>query len=131
MIFIDSNVPMYLVGARHANKDRTLGLLTQLVSDGEWMITSVEVYQEIIHRYMRVERPDAIDAVFRALDDVADEVLSFGMPEIREARELIRSGIGLSSRDALHVAVMRSAGTNRILSFDAGFDECPGIERLA
>ena len=121
---------MYLVGAPHANKDRTLGLLTQLVSDGEWMITSVEVYQEIIHRY-REERFDAIDAAFRVLDDATDEVLSFGMPEIREARELIRSGIGLSSRDALHVAVMRSAGTNRILSFDTGFDECPGIERLA
>ncbi len=122
---------MYLVGAPHANKDRTLALLTKLIGDGERMVTSVEVYQEIVHRYIRIKRPDAIDHAFRALDDVADEVLSFGMPEVRDARELIRSGIGLSSRDALHVAVMRSAGTNRILSFDAGFDECPGIQRLA
>lgn len=131
MIFIDSNIPMYLVGAPHANKDRTLALLTKLIGDGERLVTSVEVYQEIIHRYMGLKRPDAIDPAFRTLDDVTDEVLSFGMPEVRAARELIRTGGGLSSRDALHVAVMRSAGTNRILSFDAGFDECPGIERLA
>lgn len=122
---------MYLVGAPHANKDRTLALLTKLIGDGERLVTSVEVYQEIIHRYMGLKRPDAIDPAFRALDDVTDDVLSFGMPEVRAARELIRMGGGLSSRDALHVAVMRSAGTNRILSFDAGFDECPGIERLA
>ena len=131
VIFIDSNIPMYLVGAPHPNKDRTLALLTQLVGDGERLVTSVEVYQEIIHRYIKIERPDAIDPAFRALDDVTDDVLSFGISEVRDARELIRSGIGISSRDAIHVAVMRSAGTNRILSFDAGFDECPGIERLA
>ena len=131
MIFIDSNVPMYLVGAPHPNKDRTLALLTQLVGDGERLVTSVEVYQEIIHRYAWIKRPDAIDPAFRALDDVADDVLSFGMPEVRAARVLVRTGVGLSARDALHVAVMRSAGTNRILSFDSGFDECPGIERLA
>ena len=131
MIFIDSNIPMYLVGASHPNKDRTLALLTQLVGDGERLVTSVEVYQEIIHRYAHIKRPDAIDPAFRALDNVADEVLSFGMPEVRAARELIRTGSGLSARDALHVAVMRSAGTNRILSFDARLDECPGVERVA
>ena len=131
MIFIDSNVPMYLVGAAHPNKDRSLALLTQLVRDGERLVTSVEVYQEIVHRYTWINRPDAIDAAFRILDDVIDEALSFGLAEVRAARELIRSGIGLSSRDALHVSVMRSAGASRILSFDAGFDGCPGVERLS
>ena len=131
MIFIDSNVPMYLVGAPHPNKDRSLALLTRLVRDGERLVTSVEVYQEIVHRYTWINRPEAIDPAFRILDDVVDEALSFGLPEVRAARELIRTGIGLSSRDALHVSVMRSAGAGRILSFDAGFDACPGVERLS
>ena len=130
MIFIDSNVPMYLVGAQHPNKDRTLELLTRLVRDGERLVTSVEVYQEILHRYKDIRRADAIDPAFRVLDDVADEVLTFGMSEVRAAREIMRTVSGLSARDALHVAVMRSAGTDRILSFDTGFDACPGIERL-
>jgi predicted nucleic acid-binding protein len=52
------------------------------------------------------------------------------MPEIHTARGLLDSVQGISARDALHVAVMRSAGITRIFSYDAGFDSVPGIERL-
>ena len=131
MIFVDSNVPMYLVGASHPNKDRAVAVLTQLVGYGERFVTDVEVYQEILHRYTGTQRVDAIDAAFDSLDAIADDILTFGMSEIRAARALIRSVDGLSARDALHVVVMRKAGISRILSFDRGLDACPGIERLA
>ena len=130
MIFIDSNIPMYLVGAPHPNKDRAIALLTQMASGGEQLVTDVEVFQEILHRYTSIQRPDAIDAAFESLEAIADDILTYGMPEIRSARALIASVDGISARDALHVAVMRKAGTSRILSFDAGFDACPGIDRL-
>ena len=130
MIFIDSNVPMYLVGAPHRNKDRAIAVLTQLIRNEEQLVTDVEVYQEILHRYTAIQRPDAIDSAFENLDAIADDILTFGMAEVRAARTLIDSVPGLSARDALHVAVMRSAGTDRIFSFDNGFDSCPGIVRL-
>ena len=130
LIFIDSNVPMYLVGAAHRNKDRAVAALTQLVRNGERFITDVEVYQEILHRYTAIQRPDAIDAAFDSLDGIADDVLTFGMAEVRSARALLGSVGRLSARDALHVAVMQTAGVSRILSFDDGFDSLPGIERL-
>ena len=130
MIFIDSNVPMYLVGASHPNKERAIEIVTKLVRDQEHLITDAEIYQEILHRYTAISRHDAIDAAFRTLDALADEVLSFGLAEVRAARRLIGRVPGISSRDALHVAVMRQAGASRILSFDRGFDSCPGIERL-
>ena len=56
MIFVDLNVPMYLVGAAHRNKDRAVAVLTQLVQDGAQFITDVEVYQEILHRYTASRR---------------------------------------------------------------------------
>ena len=130
MIFIDSNVPMYLVGAAHPNKDRAITALTQLVGDGERLITDVEVYQEILHRYTAIQRPDAIDAAFESLDGIADDILTFGMSEIRSARALLGTVDGLSARDALHVEVMQKVGASSILSFDGGFDACPGIKRL-
>ncbi len=130
MIFIDSNVPMYLVGAAHPNKDRALAILTQLVRDGEQFVTDAEVYQEILHRYTAIRRLDAIDPAFRSLDAIVDDILTFGMSEVRAARALIGSVDGLSARDALHVVIMRRAGTNRILSFDHDYDTCPGVERL-
>ena len=130
MIFIDSNVPMYLVGASHPNKESAIEIVTKLVREREHLITDVEVYQEILHRYTAIGRLDAIDAAFRALDAIAEEVLSFGLAEVREARRMIGRVPRISSRDALHVAVMRQAGASRILSFDRGFDSCPRIERL-
>ena len=98
--------------------------------DGEQFVTDAEVYQEIFHRYTAIRRLDAIDPAFKSLDAIVDEILTFGMPEVRAARALIGSVNGLSARDALHVVIMRKAGTNRILSFDRGYDTCPGVERL-
>ena len=131
MIFVDSNIPMYLVGASHPNKDRAATLLARLAIAGERFITDVEVYQEILHRYTAIKRFDAIDFAFEGLDRIVDEVIAFGLAEIRSARALISSTSGLSARDALHASVMRKAGVDRILSFDHGFDSCPGIVRLA
>ena len=130
MIFIDSNVPMYLVGAEHPNKDRAVALLTQMVRDGERFVTDVEVYQELLHRYTAIHRIDAIDAAFGSLDDLADDVLTFGLADVRSAQSLLGTFNGLSARDALHVAVMQRAGVSRILSFDSGFDGLPGIDRI-
>ena len=130
MIFIDSNVPMYLVGAEHPNKARAIGLVQGSIRGGERLVTDVEVYQEILHRYTAIRRIDAIDVAFRSLDSIVDEVLTFGMREVRAARTIVDSVDGISARDALHVAIMRSNRVNRILSFDRGFDIVPGIERL-
>ena len=131
MIFVDSNVPMYLVGAPHPNKDRVKKLLERLIEEKERFVTDVAVYQEILHRYTAIRQADAIDAAFASLDAITDEIMTFGMSEIRAAREMISSVDGISARDALHVSIMRSAGVNRILSMDRGFDACVGIERLS
>ena len=63
MIFIDSNVPMYVVSAPHANRDRAISILNTLARDEEHLITGVEVYQEILHRYAAIRRFDARDAL--------------------------------------------------------------------
>ena len=131
MIFVDSNVPMYLVGASHPNKDRLKELLDELILARTRFVTDVEAYQEILHRYTAIGRLDAIDPAFACLDAIADETLTFGMPEVNAARQILASVQGLSARDALHVSIMRCAGISRILSLDQGFDACPVIERLS
>ena len=122
---------MYLVGTPHPNKERILEILPRLIQeDDERFITDVEVYQEILHRYTAIQRIDAIDAAFDSSDRIVDFVFTYNMQEVRAAREIISSVNGISARDALHIAVMRMVGINRILSFDRGFDSCPGIERI-
>lgn len=130
MVFIDSNIPMYIVGAPHPNKDRAIEVATELVRNNERLVTSAEVYQEILHRYVAIRRFEVIGPAFEALDALVDDILTFGVEEIREAYGIVSSISGISARDALHTAVMRQAGINRILSFDAGFDAVPELERL-
>lgn len=121
---------MYLVGAEHPNKARVTELLAQFIREAERLVTDVEVYQEVLHRYVSIGRHDAIDPAFASLDAIVDEVLPIQIADIRAARELIASVRGISARDALHAAVMRHADIERIFSLDRGFDACPGLERL-
>ena len=121
---------MYLVGVDHPNKDRGNDRLRQFAAQREPLVTSVEVYQEILHRYATTRHRQAINDAFDALDRIVDAVLTFGVAEVRAAKEIVYEIRELSARDALHLAVMNSVGISRIFSFDRGFDSYPGIERL-
>ena len=105
-------------------------LLAQFIRENERLVTDTEVYQEVLHRYVSIRRHDAIDPAIASLDGIVDEVLPINIADVRGARELIASVEGISARDALHAAVMRNAGIERIFSLDRGFDACPGVERL-
>ena len=52
MILIDSNIPMYLVGADHPHKIDAQRLLERCIADRVRLVTDVEVLQEILHRYI-------------------------------------------------------------------------------
>jgi uncharacterized protein len=131
MILVDSNVPMYLVGAPHAHKSDALRLLEQLVTERQRLVTDAEVLQEILHRYVAINRRDAIQPAFDALLGIVDEVLDVNRGAVERAKEILQGHGRLSARDALHLAIMHQHGIGRILSFDSGFDGFPGIARLA
>lgn len=131
MILVDSNVPMYLVGADHPHKVDARVALERLVADEQRLVTDAEVPQEILHRYRAIDRPDAIQPAFDVLWAVCDEVLPIEADDVVRAKDVLLARWSLSARDALHVAVMERRGIDRVLSFDAGFDGVPGIERLS
>lgn len=130
MIFVDSNIPMYLIGAPHHNKDAARRLLEGCIERAERLVTSAEVLQEILHRYVAIKRRDAIQPAFNALLGVVDEVFPIEGQDVESARDVLLGESGLSSRDALHVAVMRRHGVRQILTFDTSFDRAPGLERI-
>ncbi|MBA4070395.1 MAG: VapC toxin family PIN domain ribonuclease [Gemmatimonas sp.] len=130
MIFVDSNIPMYLVGAPHPNKDAARTAIERSISRGERMVTSAEVMQEILHRYVAIRRPDAIQPALDALLGLVDEVFPIESADVTNARDVLATRPLMSARDALHVAVMKRRGADTVLSFDAGFDAVAGLERL-
>lgn len=131
MIFVDSNIPMYLVGGPHPHKMDARRLLEQLTSDRERLVTDAEVLQEILHRFTAINRRDAIQPAFDAMLDVIDEVFPIEGADVVRAKELVMAYTKLSARDSIHLAVMKAHKVDRMLSFDLAFDEVPGITRLA
>jgi predicted nucleic acid-binding protein len=130
VILVDSNIPMYLVGAAHPNKDAARRALEEAVAAGESLCADAEVLQEILYRYTAIRRPDDIDPAFDALLAIVDVVYPIERADVERARRLLRTTATLSARDAVHIALMQGRDIDRILTFDVGFDGIPGITRL-
>lgn len=130
MIFIDSNIPMYLIGAPHPHKIESQLLLERLISAGQRLVTDAEVLQEIVHRYAAIDRREAIGPAFQLVLDVVDDVLPIEKADVLRAGEIAQNRALMSARDSVHIAVMERHGIRSILSFDADFDHWPGLKRI-
>lgn len=130
MIFVDSNIAMYIVGREHPLKLPAQRALEHAASRRERLVTDAEVYQEILHRYTAINRRDAISPAFDLLDSVVDEVFPSEEPDVHRAKDLLLATRGISARDALHASVMERHDVHRLMSFDTGFDDVPGVERI-
>jgi predicted nucleic acid-binding protein len=121
---------MYLVGRPHPHKLDAQLTVERLITGREGMVTSSEVFQEIMHRYVSLDRRDRIAVAFDALQEIVDDVFAVEKDDVLMAKDVVSSHPRLAARDAVHVAVMRRRKIARILSFDTGFDEVAGIKRL-
>jgi predicted nucleic acid-binding protein len=130
LIFVDSNVPMYLVGAAHPLKLAAHRLLERSLGERIPLVTDAEVLQEILHRYVSIRRRDAIQPAFDSLLGIVDDVWAVDRRAVERAKAIVLEREPLSARDALHVALMEQNGVSQIASFDTGFDSIPGIERI-
>ncbi len=130
MIFIDSNIPMYLVGAPHPHKTESQLLLERSIASGQRLVTDVEVLQELLHRYTAINRRDAIEPAMKVILDVVDDVFSLEKADVLRAAEIAQNRALFSARDAVHIAIMERHGIGEIMSFDADFDRWPRLKRI-
>ncbi|MGA3042179.1 MAG: type II toxin-antitoxin system VapC family toxin [Bryobacteraceae bacterium] len=130
MIFVDSNIPMYLIGAAHPHKTEAQVILERLIASGHRLVTDVEVLQEILHRYAAIDRREAIGPALQVTLDIVDQVIPIEKPDVLRAAEIVRDPAFMSARDAVHIAVMERHAVRKILTFDADFDRWPGLERI-
>ena len=131
MILVDSNIPMYLVGSPHRHKIDAQRWVEKLLSERQPLVTDAEVLQEILHRYIAINRRDAIQPTFNSLLGVVEDVLPVDRAVVEHAKEIVFGHPRLSARDAVHLAVMEQHGIEKILSFDSSFDGIPGVVRLS
>lgn len=130
MIFVDSNIPLYLIGAAHPHKTEAQVILERLIAAGQRLVTDAEVLQEILHPYTAIEKRDAIGPALQVTLDIVDEVIPIEKADVLHAGEIAQNRALMSARDAVHIAVMERHGIRSILSFDADFDRWPGLQRM-
>jgi hypothetical protein len=130
MVFIDSNVPMYLVGTAHPHKVDAQRRLEALVTERVRLVSDAEALNEILHRYTALDRRGYLQLAFDALLGVVDEVLPIERGSVELAKQLCLQYPTLPVRTAVHAAVMQQHGISTVLSFDPAFDRIPGLTRL-
>ena len=121
---------MYLIGGEHPNRDRARVVLEVAVAARERLVTDAEAFQELLHRYVSINRRQAIEPAWTALRKLVDEVFPIELEDVARARQLVLTS-RLGGRDALHAAVMQRRDIGEILTFDTAFEHIPGIRRRA
>ena len=129
-VFIDSNIPMYVAGAEHPNRQPALRFMERVRAREVEACTSTEVLQEILYRYVGMRRPDLAIEVYDLFVSICSTVLPVTIADTDLARDLVRERNAASMRDLVHAAVMLNNEVTTIATFDAGFDQVKGIERL-
>ena len=121
---------MYLVGAAHPHKVDARRILEESVAAGESFVTDAEVLQEILHRYVAIDRRDAIQPAFEIIQHVVDVIFPIELQDIERAKDIVLGYASLSARDSIHIAVMERYGVGVVATFDRGFTAYPGLTVL-
>lgn len=128
--FIDTAVLMYAGGVDHPQRQPCRRILDQIADGTLDAVTSVEVVQEVLHRFVAVRRPDLGLAMAQHALDLFAPTLPVTHAVMRRVPELVRRYPTLAARDVVHVATCRHEGIEEIISPDRGFDAVEGIHRI-
>jgi predicted nucleic acid-binding protein len=129
VIFVDSNVPMYVAGRDHPLREPARRFLERARAAEIEVCTSTEVLQEILYRYSALKRRDLAGAVYDLFVQLCPVVFPVTLADTDRARALVAAQASIGVRDALHAAVMLNNSVDRIATFDEAFDRVAGITR--
>ena len=129
-LFIDTAVIMYAAGGEHALRDACIRVMDRVSAGSLPATTSVEVVQEILHRYLSVHRPELASRVARQTLDIFAPVLPVSHALMRRVPDLATRYPTLAARDLVHVATCVHEGINEIVSPDRAFDHVAEVKRL-
>ena len=130
-LFVDANTFMYLAGSEPALRDRCRNALRAADEKELTLVTSVEVLQEILHRYSSaIDRHEDARTVYDSVTAICSDIVPITERETARALDLLLRHRYLPARDALHAATMENRGIRRILSADRHFDRLGMVDRI-
>lgn len=131
MIFLDTNIFLYVSGPAHPHRRACAALLQRIAKNDLEATTSSEVLQEILYVLdPRARRRDAITLTQHLLL-LFPNLLPVSGRDAARACELLQRYPRISVRDAIHAATMLQNGVKRLVSVDPDFDQISEIRRLS
>ena len=118
-------------GREHPYRQPCIRVLAAVNENPDGFVTDAEVFQEIMHHYRRTQRWDAGQTVVESFAAMMHgRVSPATIDDVLAAGQLANEHPGLSTRDLLHLAVMRRLGVVSVVTADADFGRAPGVPRL-
>lgn len=118
MIFVDTNVLMYSVGGEHPLGKEARSFIEESLTQGERLVTSAEVLQELLHAYVRADRMATLAHAFELVEGCMDDVWPVERGDVTLARDLWSAHPGLDARDLVHLACCRRREVTALKTFD-------------
>ena len=130
-VFIDTAVIMYAGGSDHPMQAPCSRIMEAIDTGQLQAVTSTEVVQEIVHRFLSIRQPDVAVAMADVALSLFAPVLPMTHALMRRVPDLARRYPGLDARDLVHVATCVHEGITKIISPDRGFDQVKELRRIA
>jgi predicted nucleic acid-binding protein len=131
VILVDANIFMYAAGRESPQRLPCQRFLEKTVAgESPAACTDAEVLQEILHRYRSLKIPETGFQLFDSVTQLGIPILAVTDRSLREARKLLENHPGLSTRDGIHLGVMREHGIEEVLSYDRGLSQVSWVKRL-
>jgi uncharacterized protein len=129
-LFVDAAVLMYAAGAEHPYRSSCRAIV-EAIRDGEVdATTSVEVVQELVHRFVSIGRSDLARDLSKEALALFAPVLPITHAVMRRVPDLVARYPTLDARDLVHVATCIHEGINEIISADRGYDPVTEVRRI-
>lgn len=120
MIFVDANIFMYFVGRGHPLRVEARAFFHRSRERDATLVTSAEVLQEIMHRYLRQGRRRVAGAAFELVEATVSETWPVEHEDVSLARNLAHRYPGLEARDLVHLASCIRRKPRDLVTFDRG-----------
>lgn len=117
-VFIDTAVFMYAGGPEHPLRPPCQALMIEVGAHTIDAVTSAEVIQEILHRYVSIRDQDRGITIARDAMDLMGPVLPVTHSVMARVPPLIERYPGLATRDLVHVATCLDAGVDTLVTTD-------------
>ena len=128
--FIDTAVLMYAAGAEHPLREPCRRVMIAIGSGALAAVTSVEVVQELLHRFIAIRRVEVGRQLASDALDTFAPVLPISHALMRRVPDLAARYPTLAARDLVHVATCVHEGITEIVSPDRAFDQVAEVRRL-